>query len=141
MNLLDTIREEKDKKMIGKRFILNYNDIIPSYHSLAQDEVIDYTIVEYLGKGIYKDLLTQNIIAENANYDIVETIDFQLNLYEINRYLKIVTKNQSEKILESISNEQIEKIKQILLEARINTLKNAKEQLEANENKVKSLQK
>ena len=141
MNLLDTIREEKDKKMIGKRFILNYNDIIPSYHSLAQDEVIDYTIVEYLGKGIYKDLLTQNIIAENANYDIVETIDFQLNLYEINRYLKIVTKNQSEKILESISNEQIEKIKQILLEARINTLKNAKEELEAKENIVKSLQK
>ena len=141
MNILEIMKNEKDKKMIGKRFILNYSDIIPSYHSLAQDEVIDYTIVEYLGKGIYKDLLTKNIISDSYNYNISEKVDFQFDLFDISKYLKQISKKESESLLESISDEQIEKIKQILLEARINTLKNAKEQLEAKENKVKSLQK
>ena len=139
MNLLDTIREEKDKKMIGKRFILNYSDIIPSYHSLAQDEVIDYTIVEYLGKGIYKDLLTKNIISDSYNYNISEKVDFQFDLFDISKYLKQISKKESESLLERITEEQKEKISIIILKARISALKNALKQLKEHDKEEKHI--
>lgn len=143
-NMSKQMKQEKDKKKIGKRYLINYNDIIPSFNRIAKEEdidVIDHTILEYCGKGIFIDLITQNIIADNSIYDIFEKIDFQFNLFDINKYLKEIGKQQSELILERIIEEQKERVKETIFKVRINTLKNTLKQMKTKENKVKSLQK
>lgn len=144
--IIKKIQEEKDNKHLGKRYIINYNDIIPSFNKLIQEneEILDSTILEYCGKGIYKDLLTNNIVADSYIYNISEKIDFQFDLFNINKHLKAIDKKESEAFLDKITEEQKEKIIIILLKARINALNNALRELkehDTEENKVKSLQK
>ena len=127
MNILEKIRDEIDNKKIGKRYILKYSDIIPSFNIIAQDEegkIIKTTVLEYIGKGIYKDLITGNIIADNSIYDILETIDFQFNLFNIDMYLKEISKKESDSYLESITDQQKETLNTTILKARNNTIKN-----------------
>ena len=63
------------------------------------------------------------------------------DLYEIKKYIKEIGIPQSEIILRSITEEQKEKVNDIILKAKINALNNIKKQLTKKENKVKSLQK
>ena len=63
------------------------------------------------------------------------------DLYGINKYIKEIEIPQSEMFLNSISEEQKEKVKNIILKAKMNALENLKKQLKSKENKVKSLQK
>lgn len=146
-NMSKQMKQEKDKKNIGKRYLINYNDIIPSFNRIAKEEdveVINQTVLEYCGKGIYIDLLTNNIVADNYKYNISEKIDFQFDLFDVSKYLKQISKKESESFLERITEDQKEMTSIIILKARISALKNALQQLKKNneeENKVKSLQK
>ena len=142
MSFIEKKKQEKDNKYIGKRYIINYDDIIPSYKRLSEaEDVLNQTILEYKGKGIYVDLITQNIVADSYKYNIYEEIDFQFDLFDINQYLKEIGKQQSELFLESITEKQKEKVKETIFKVRINTLKNTLKQIKTKENKVKSLQK
>lgn len=146
---LKKIKQERDKKNIGKRYLVNYNDLIPSFNRIAKEEneeVVENTILEYCGNGIYKDLITNNIVADSYNYNISEEIDFQFDLFNISKYIKEISKKESEKILEKITDSDKEKINDIIIEARINALNNLLEEIKEDEveiekNKVKSLQK
>ena len=127
MNIIEKIRDEIDDKKIGKRYILNYSDIIPSFNIIVQDEagkIIKTTVLEYNGKGIYKDLITGNLIADNSIYDVLEKIDFQFNLFNIDMYLKEISKKESDSYLESITEQQKETLNQVILNARNNTIRN-----------------
>lgn len=144
--IIKKIQEEKDNKHLGKRYIINYNDIIPSFNRLVQEneEILDSTILEYQGKGIYIDLITQNLITDSSIYDQNKEIDFQFDLFKIQKKLKEIEMIESEKILEEITDLQKEKIKNTIIKARINALNNALRELkehDTEENKVKSLQK
>ena len=136
--------ERKDKKYIGKRYLINYNDIIPSFKRLAKEDkedTVETTVLEYQGRGVYKDLLTQNIITESSQFNTLKKADYMFDLYEIKKYIKEIGIPQSEIILRSITEEQKEKVNDIILKAKINALNNIKKQLTKKENKVKSLQK
>ena len=136
--------ERKDKKYIGKRYLINYNDIIPSFKRLAKEDkedTVETTVLEYQGRGVYKDLLTQNIITESSQFNTLKKADYMFDLYEIKKYIKEIGIPQSEIILRSITEEQKEKVNNIILKAKINALNNIKKQLIEKDNKVKSLQK
>ncbi|MBR3229868.1 MAG: hypothetical protein IKF91_03475 [Bacilli bacterium] len=150
MNILEKSKKEsierKDKKYIGKRYMINYSDIIPSYNILSEDEnTIKSTVLEYLGKGIYKDLLTNFLIQDNLIFDTNQEIDFQFNLFNINKFLKEIKKEDSETFIQKITETQRENINDIIIKARIKSLKNALEEIKEDEieidNNVKSLQK
>lgn len=140
---LEKKKQEIDDKYIGKRYLINYNDIIPSFNRLTEDnkDTVETTIIEYQGRGVYIDLLTQNIITDSSKFNTPKKADYMFDLYGINKYIKEIEIPQSEMFLNSISEEQKEKVKNIILKAKINALENLKKQLKSKENKVKSLQK
>ncbi len=141
--LLEKKKQEKDDKYIGKRYLINYNDIIPSFNRLAEEkeDIVETTIIEYQGRGIYKDLLTQNIITDSSQFNTPKKAGYMFDLYEVNKYIKEIGIPQSEMILRSITEDQKEKVNDIILKAKINALENLKKQLTKKENKVKSLHK
>ena len=68
---LEKKKQEIDDKYIGKRYLINYNDIIPSFNRLTEDnkDTVETTIIEYQGRGVYIDLLTQNIITDSSKFN------------------------------------------------------------------------
>ena len=109
---------KEDKKRIGNKYIISYEDIVPSYIYITEKycpqiesfnnkkifknlELSDKkTVIEYVGNNIYKDLITGKLYIKDITHDLSISTKYPLS---VNKYSIVYESYDMDKFVDDIS--------------------------------------